>query len=89
MERSEVEILRIREVVRRTALSRTTIWRQVRMGQFPSPLQLTENSIGWPSSEIEQWLADRPRVNYALNTALMKAPTREPCQLRLKISHFC
>lgn len=59
------KILRIREVMERTGLSRTTIWRKVRAGKFPAPLQLTENAVGWPDSRISKWFEDLQAVNYA------------------------
>ena len=57
-------MLRPPEVMTRTGLSRTTIWRRVRAGTFPAPTELGENSIGWPESEITSWLAKRPRRTY-------------------------
>lgn len=57
-------MLRAGEVLDRTGLSRTTIWRHVRAGTFPAPLQLGENSIGWPESVIEDWLASRQHRTY-------------------------
>ena len=58
-------IIRAKEVVRRTGLSRTTIWRQVRVGAFPAPLELTENTIGWDEDEVSIWLASRSRASWA------------------------
>lgn len=57
-------MLRQPEVLRRTGLSRTSIWRKVREGDFPAPRQLGANSIGWPESEISEWLDNRPRQTY-------------------------
>ena len=59
------QMLRPPEVMARTGLSRTTIWRRVRAGVFPAPVQLGENSIGWPESEITTWLESRPRRTYS------------------------
>ena len=59
-------ILRDQEVRERTGLSRVQRWRRIRKGTFPAPLQLGPNSIGWLETEIEAWLAARPRVSYAL-----------------------
>ena len=56
-------ILRTPEVVRATGLSKTTIWRRVRTGDFPAPLKLgslTARSIGWRQGEIEKWINSRP-----------------------------
>jgi len=55
------KVLRPREVVEITGLSKTTIWRKVRAGIFPAPIELGPNSIGWETSDIEAWLASRPR----------------------------
>jgi len=56
---SHTKILRKPAVVERVGLSGTTIWRMVRDGRFPAPLQLSENAVGWKESDIEAWLASR------------------------------
>ncbi len=62
-------MLRPPEVMARTGLSRTTIWRRVRAGTFPAPTELGQNSIGWPASEISAWLENRPRRTYGADAA--------------------
>ena len=57
-------MLRAPEVMARTGLSRTTIWRQVKAGTFPAPYELGKNSIGWPSSSISTWIKARARRTY-------------------------
>jgi prophage regulatory protein len=57
-------ILRIPSVMALTGLSRVSIWRKVRAGQFPAPLELSANTIGWPEAEVAQWQASRPRRTY-------------------------
>src|SRR5262249_40064074 len=54
-------ILRTAAVVQRTGLSRTTLWRLERAGDFPSRIRLGVNSVGWNSDEIEAWIERRPR----------------------------
>jgi len=46
-------------VVDLLGLSRGTIWRMVRRGEFPPPLQLSPRRIGWRRSTVERWLAER------------------------------
>ena len=58
-------MLRMPEVMARTGLSRTTLWRRMRAGTFPAATSLGENSIGWPEGEITEWLSSRPMVSYA------------------------
>lgn len=59
-----LEIIRLPVVLRFTGLSRTTIWRKVRAGDFPAPVDLGPNAIGWFAGEIAGWLSDRPRRTY-------------------------
>jgi prophage regulatory protein len=53
-------ILRTRQVTRLTGLSRVTIWRLERLGEFPRRRQLGRNSVGWLSAEVDDWIATRP-----------------------------
>jgi prophage regulatory protein len=56
-------ILRKRDVLKRTGLSDTTIWRLERAGKFPQRMQLTEaGSVGWREDEVERWVHDRIRA---------------------------
>ena len=64
----ETQMLRAPEVMARTGLSRTTIWRRVRAGSFPAPIELGQNSIGWPAVEISAWLESRGRRTYGAGT---------------------
>ena len=54
------KIIRQREVIHLTGLSRTTIWRLERAGQFPKRRRLTRHSIGWKAAEILGWIDSRP-----------------------------
>ncbi len=60
----ETRMLRAPEVMARTGLSRSTIWRWVRAGTFPAPVELGVNSIGWPAAAITEWLENCPRRTY-------------------------
>ena len=49
-----------REVAQRVALSRSTIWRMERAGQFPKRRRLSVNKVAWWEPELEEWLRGRP-----------------------------
>jgi len=49
-----------KQVVERIGLSAVTIWRRIRAGDFPKPVQLTPNRIGWRDEDLEKWEASRP-----------------------------
>ena len=76
----ETEMLRAPEVMALTGLARTSIWRRVRAGTFPAPLELGKNSIGWPAPLIHRWLMERPRRTYGAETVGQegRTPDQEP-----------
>ena len=56
-------LLRREEVEIRCAIARTTIYRLMRCGQFPEPIKIGPRAVRWPESEIDKWLASRPRAS--------------------------
>ena len=58
--RPERQILRVADLQAQLGLSRTTIWRLRRAGEFPQPIRLSANAVGWPAHVIDEWLAERP-----------------------------
>lgn len=52
-------IYREPNVVEVTGLSRSTIWRRIRAGDFPPPIRLSPGTKGWKASDIQQWIAAR------------------------------
>lgn len=49
------KIIRIKEVLALTGLSRTTLWRLEKKGQFPARLPLSAGSVGWRMREVQKW----------------------------------
>ena len=50
------KILRMRTVLERTGLSRSTLYRKMKDGTFPKQVQLTEHCSGWRASSINRWI---------------------------------
>jgi prophage regulatory protein len=50
-------ILRLKTVLDRTGLSRSTLYRKIERGTFPVQIQISERCIGWRESDIERWLS--------------------------------
>ena len=42
-------------------IGRSTIYRRMRTGEFPLPRRIGGRAVRWSESEIERWLASRPR----------------------------
>ena len=51
--------LRLRDVVKRVPVARSTIWQWVATGKFPPPVKLGERVTAWSVASIEQWEAER------------------------------
>ena len=52
-------LLRLREVCRRTGLSRSVLYRRIAAGDFPAPVKLGKRASAWPEHEVAAWCADR------------------------------
>ena len=55
----QVRMLRLPEVIRKTALSRSQIYRLIGFGEFPKQVPLCERAVGWIEEEIDLWLQGR------------------------------
>ena len=53
------ECLRWPRVRQLTGLSRSTVWRLEKNGQFPARRKLSANSVGWSLIELQAWMQSR------------------------------
>jgi prophage regulatory protein len=51
-------IIRLRTVLTRTGLSRSTLYRKIAEGTFPAQIKISTNGAGWRESDINRWIAD-------------------------------
>ena len=58
------DTLRLPKVRQRTGLGRSTIYRLIAQGRFPSAVQLAPRAVGWHKADIDAWLASRPKANH-------------------------
>lgn len=42
-----------------TGKSRSSIYRDIKAGLFPAPVQIGQRAVAWRSSDIEAWLSSR------------------------------
>ena len=56
----EPKLLTQKQVVDLVGVSRTTIWRLERAGQFPRRLQVSTKAVRWNQAEIFDWIESRP-----------------------------
>ncbi|TGX45895.1 AlpA family phage regulatory protein [Sphingomonas naasensis] len=56
MRGSRLPILRILTVLKRTGLSRSTMYRKMGNGTFPGNIRISTRCVGWRESAINVWL---------------------------------
>lgn len=59
LDASTERLLRRPEVLLRTGLSRTSMYRLMQQQQFPRPVHLSAKTVAWSSSAIDAWIAAR------------------------------
>ena len=54
-----MQVIKLKRVIALTSLSSATIYRLVKIGEFPKQLKLAERSSGWLLEEINDWLESK------------------------------
>ena len=57
----EHQIIRLKDVIALTSLSRSTIYLRMVQGKFPKKINLGSRAVGWISSEVNEWIKERIR----------------------------
>lgn len=58
----KTEIISPRDLPAATGISKTTVWRLEKSGNFPKRLKLSPGRVGYRRAEVEAWLASRQEV---------------------------
>lgn len=53
---NNLQVLQLADVCKLTQLSKPTIYKQIKAGQFPKQIQLSPHRVGWFQHEIVSWL---------------------------------
>lgn len=54
--------IRQAQVLRSIPVSRSTLWRWVRAGDFPAPVKLSVQVSAWRVSDVRQWMSERSQA---------------------------
>ena len=54
-------IIQAPEVLRRTGMSLSSLYRMRSAGCFPAGIQVSERRVGWKAGEVRDWIEKRPR----------------------------
>lgn len=55
-------LLRFPAVRERTGLSRSTIWRLERRGEFPKHHRISPNVVAWVEQDVAEWIEGRTKM---------------------------
>lgn len=61
------KFIRLSEVIKRTGISRSSIYRLVNKNKFPAPVRISEKTIAFIESEINDWIENL--INSSRNKA--------------------
>jgi len=53
------KIIRLPEVIKRTGLSRSSIYLRMSKSDFPRSISLGERAVGWVEGDVDLWLEAR------------------------------
>ncbi|NVE89244.1 helix-turn-helix transcriptional regulator [Vreelandella titanicae] len=51
-------LIRIKDVMDRTGLARSTVYKYIGLGQFPQPIKLGTRAVAWVEREVEAWICE-------------------------------
>ncbi len=53
-----MRFLKLKEVIEKTALSRSAIYRKMNDGEFPESVSLGDRAVAWVESEVDVWMEE-------------------------------
>ncbi len=51
-----MKLIRITDVMGRTGLGRSTVYKYMNLGLFPKSVNLTSRAVAWVESEVDAWI---------------------------------
>lgn len=51
--------IRLGKVTEKTGLSKSHLYRLVKLGKFPKPYNLSERVVAWDESQVNEWLFEK------------------------------
>ncbi|CDT35904.1 hypothetical protein VCRLGP107_520003 [Vibrio crassostreae] len=68
-----MRLIRIREVLDKTGLSKATLYRLIAAGKFPASIQIAYRAVAWEESQVDEYLLNMiSQSNFKREQAEMK-----------------
>ena len=59
------QLLTLKQVCARVALSRASVYRRLREGGFPEPVRVGVRAVRWHATDVDAWVSSRPLARQA------------------------
>ncbi|WP_182025730.1 AlpA family transcriptional regulator [Vibrio rotiferianus] len=64
-----MRLIRLKEVMSKTGLGRSTVYDYISEGQFPESVKLGPRAVGWVEAEVDAWIRSRRQSDYLSSAA--------------------
>ncbi len=54
-----MRLIKLAEVMKQTALGRSSVYKYMKEGLFPKPVTQIGKSVAWVESEVQEWILDK------------------------------
>lgn len=54
-----MKLIKLSQVMAKTTLSKSTIYRLIKTSDFPPPKKLSLRAVAWLETEIDEWIVNR------------------------------
>lgn len=78
-----MKLIRLKELIALTGLSKATLMRMERMGQLPRRRKISAQAMGWLSEEIEAWMRSLPVTPKGRSPAAKNNETQDEAAVAL------
>ena len=65
----KTRLIRIKEVIHQTGLSRAAVYDLMKQGKFPASIKLSGISVAWVESEVDDFVTSRIAASRTPNSA--------------------
>lgn len=66
-DKNSISLLRLNDVMARTGLARSSLYKLISTGEFPSQIKISAKSVAWSSKAIDQWIYSRIESNNTIH----------------------
>jgi prophage regulatory protein len=54
-----MKVIRLADVLEKTGLARSTVYKLIAEGAFPAPVKLLKRTVAWVEAEVDSWLLEK------------------------------